>query len=131
MRFLARSHFRPAILLAAAAVALVSAVAVSGRAGAANTTNVATTAKAAVLMDADTGAIFFQSNADELLPPASVSKLMTLGWCSAPSKTTASSSPTNMTMSEHAWRTGGAPSRTSSMFVPINTAATVDDLCKA
>ncbi|MBC7830889.1 MAG: D-alanyl-D-alanine carboxypeptidase, partial [Hyphomicrobium sp.] len=35
-----------------------------------------------------------------------------------------------MTMSEHAWRTGGAPSRTSSMFVPINTAATVDDLVK-
>ena len=30
-------------------------------------------AKAAVLLDADTGAIFYQSNADELLPPASVS----------------------------------------------------------
>src|SRR3979409_2255376 len=36
-----------------------------------------TRAKAAILMDADTGAIFYQSNADELLPPASVSKLMT------------------------------------------------------
>ena len=31
-------------------------------------------------------------------------------------------------MSEHAWRTGGAPSRTSSMFVPVNTTATVDEL---
>ena len=31
-------------------------------------------------------------------------------------------------MSEHAWRTGGAPSRTSSMFVPINTPATIDEL---
>ncbi len=31
-------------------------------------------------------------------------------------------------MSVHAWRTGGAPSRTSSMFVPVNTEATVNEL---
>ena len=33
-------------------------------------------------------------------------------------------------MSEHAWRTGGAPSRTSSMFVPLGKTATVDELIK-
>ena len=33
-------------------------------------------------------------------------------------------------MSENAWRTGGAPSRTSSMFVPLGKKATVDDLLK-
>ncbi len=31
-------------------------------------------------------------------------------------------------MSEYAWRTGGAPSGTSAMFVPINTKARVDEL---
>ena len=45
---------------------------------AADSTNFTSRATAAVLMDADTGAVFFQHNADELLPPASMSKLMTL-----------------------------------------------------
>jgi D-alanyl-D-alanine carboxypeptidase (penicillin-binding protein 5/6) len=35
---------------------------------------------------------------------------------------------TEFVMSEHAWRTGGAPSRTSAMFVPINMSATISDL---
>ena len=128
MRFLARSRFRPAILLAAAAVALVSAAAVSGGAGAANSTNVATTAKAAVLMDADTGAILFQHNADELLPPASITKLMTIEMVFQAMKAARVKPDDQYTMSVHAWKTGGAPSRTSSMFVPVNTTATVDEL---
>ncbi len=93
-------------------------------------TNFSTRAKAAVLLDADTGAIFYQSNADELLPPASVSKLMTAAVVFRALKDKRLKLTDEMTMSEHAWRTGGAPSRTSSMFVPINTAATVDDLIK-
>ena len=36
------------------------------------------TAKSAVLMDAATGKILFEHNADEALPPASVTKVMTL-----------------------------------------------------
>ena len=92
--------------------------------------NFGTRAKAAVLLDADTGAFFFQSNADELLPPASVSKLMTAAVVFRALKDNRIKLTDEMTMSEHAWRTGGAPSRTSSMFVPINTAATVDDLVK-
>jgi D-alanyl-D-alanine carboxypeptidase (penicillin-binding protein 5/6) len=31
-------------------------------------------------------------------------------------------------MSEHAWRTGGAPSRTSAMFVPLGKTARVDEM---
>src|SRR6185436_10220712 len=37
-----------------------------------------TRAKAALLMEAGTGAVLYQQNADQLLPPASISKLMTL-----------------------------------------------------
>ena len=36
------------------------------------------TAKSAVLMDAATGKVLFEHNADEALPPASVTKVMTL-----------------------------------------------------
>jgi D-alanyl-D-alanine carboxypeptidase (penicillin-binding protein 5/6) len=89
-----------------------------------------TRAKAAVLMDGDTGAILYQSNADELLPPASVSKLMTAAITFRALKEGRLKLTDEFTMSEHAWRTGGAPSRTSSMFVPINTPATIDDLLK-
>jgi D-alanyl-D-alanine carboxypeptidase (penicillin-binding protein 5/6) len=89
-----------------------------------------TRAKAAVLLDADTGAILYQNNADELLPPASVSKLMTAAVVFRALKEGRLKLTDEFTMSEHAWRTGGAPSRTSSMFVPINTPATIDDLLK-
>ena len=34
--------------------------------------------KAAVLMDANTGEVLYEQNADEALPPASVTKVMTL-----------------------------------------------------
>jgi D-alanyl-D-alanine carboxypeptidase (penicillin-binding protein 5/6) len=33
-------------------------------------------------------------------------------------------------MSEHAWRTGGAPSRTAAMFVPVGKTAKVEELIK-
>ena len=128
MRFPARLRFRPAILLAAATVALVLAAAVSGGAGAANTANVATTAKAALLMDADTGAILFQHNADELLPPASITKLMTIELVFQAMKAGRVKLDDQFNMSVHAWKTGGAPSRTSSMFVPVNNTATVEEL---
>jgi D-alanyl-D-alanine carboxypeptidase (penicillin-binding protein 5/6) len=115
----------PVMLFLAAAVWLAPALAQPQAAA-----GFGTRAKAAVLLDADTGAIFYQSNADELLPPASVSKLMTAAVVFRALKDNRIKLTDEMTMSEHAWRTGGAPSRTSSMFVPINTPATVDDLVK-
>ncbi len=111
-------------LLVALAIALVPQLA-SAQSGGFNTR-----AKAAVLLDADTGAILYQNNADELLPPASVSKLMTAEVVFRALKDGKLKLTDEFTMSEHAWRTGGAPSRTSSMFVPINTPATIDDLIK-
>ncbi|WP_229309056.1 D-alanyl-D-alanine carboxypeptidase family protein [Hyphomicrobium album] len=110
------------LLLTAVVAAPLSALAQGG--------GFTTRAKAAVLMDGDTGAIMYQSNADELLPPASISKLMTAAVTFRALKEGRIKPTTEFTMSEHAWRTGGAPSRTSSMFVPINTPATIDDLLK-
>ena len=52
-------------------------------------------AKYAVLMDAATGAILYQKNADELVPPASISKLMTLAVPFRTSKAGSSRRPTS------------------------------------
>src|SRR5262245_14481487 len=95
---------------------------------AADSTNFNSRATAAVLMDADTGAIFFQKNADELLPPASVTKLMTVAMVLKAIKDNRLKLDTEFVMSEHAWRTGGAPSRTSAMFVPLGMGASINDL---
>lgn len=79
------------------------------------------TARAAILIDAATGATLFAKNADEPLPPASMSKLMTLLLAFKAVKAGETTLETEFLVSEHAWRTGGAPSRTAAMFVPINT----------
>ncbi len=118
-------HFK-GILLACGVLAIALG---QGRAAiAAESGNFGTRAKAALLMDADTGAILFQHNADELLPPASITKLMTAEIVFQAIKDGRLKLTDEFPMSVHAWRTGGAPSRTSSMFVPVNTSATVDDL---
>lgn len=85
-------------------------------------------AKHAVLMDADSGGLMFQHDADVLTPPASMSKLMTLAVVFKALKDGTLKLTDEVTMSENAWRTGGAPSGTSAMFVPINEKATVEEL---
>lgn len=87
-----------------------------------------TRAKAAVLMEASTGAVLYQHNADQLLPPASMSKLMTLAVAFRALKKGRINLDDQFVVSEHAWRTGGAPSGTAAMFVPINTKASVHEL---
>lgn len=87
-------------------------------------------AKHAILMDAQTGAIMFQHNADVLSPPASMSKLMTMAVVFKALKEGQLKLEDEFLVSENAWRNGGAPSRTSAMFVPINTRATLDQLLK-
>lgn len=87
-----------------------------------------TKAEHAILMDADSGAVLFQKDADELTPPASMSKLMTLAVVFKALKEGVLNLSDEITMSENAWRTGGAPSGTSAMFVPINSKVTVEEL---
>ena len=87
-----------------------------------------TKAPRAVVMDAATGAILFQHNSDELAPPASMSKLMTLAVLFKAMKAGKIQGSDEFTMSVNAWRKGGAPSRTSAMMVPVNTKVRVDEL---
>lgn len=82
----------------------------------------------AILMDAETGAVMFQRDADKLVPPASMSKLMLLVIMFMALRSGTLKLDTEFVMSENAWRTGGAPSHTSAMFVPLGETATVNEL---
>jgi D-alanyl-D-alanine carboxypeptidase (penicillin-binding protein 5/6) len=127
MRFLAKWLFLKGVFRFLGIGAIALALAGSGHAGGEGG-SFGTRAKAALLMDADTGAILFQHNADELLPPASITKLMTIEMVFKAIKDNRLKLSDEIVMSLHAWKTGGAPSRTSSMFVPLDMAATIEDL---
>jgi len=121
-------RFREAFFRTAVLLVIAAAAALFGQADAGDSGAFGSGAKAAILMDYDTGAILYQHNADELLPPASMSKLMTLELVFKAIKDDRIKLDDELTMSVHAWKTGGAPSRTSAMFVPVNTNATLNDL---
>jgi serine-type D-Ala-D-Ala carboxypeptidase (penicillin-binding protein 5/6) len=87
-----------------------------------------TTASEAILIDSGTGAILFEKNADKPFAPASMSKIMTLEILFKKLKAGEISMDTEFPVSLYAWKTGGAPSRTTSMFVPLNQTAKVGDL---
>ncbi len=80
-----------------------------------------TTARNAILMDSASGSIIFQKSADDLIHPASMSKLMTLAVLFKALKDGKYTLDDEFQTSEYAWRTGGAPSGTSAMFIPINS----------
>ena len=69
----------------------------------------------AILIDATSGAVLYQKNADELVAPASTSKLMTLAVLFKAMKSGQLKASDEFLMSVNAWRRGGAPSGTSAM----------------
>ncbi|WP_322980217.1 D-alanyl-D-alanine carboxypeptidase family protein [Pseudomonas sp. C11] len=85
-------------------------------------------ATAYVLMDAATGQVLVGEKADERLPPASLTKLMTAYIATLEIQTGKIGEKDMVTISEHAWRTGGAGSGGSTMFLPVNSQASVGDL---
>lgn len=131
MRAVSRPRPVRLFLRAAAALLLVLGPGVVGTSPAsAQSGDVAVKSPQAILMDADSGAIMFQRSADDLVSPASMSKIMLLIMIFRALRAGELKLDTEFLMSEYAWRTGGAPSRTSSMFVPLGKKATVDDLLK-
>ncbi len=84
-----------------------------------------TPAKQVLLVDYDTGAILFEKNADELMPPASMSKLMTVTMIMERLKDGSLKMEDTFPVSEKAWRKGG-----SKMFVEVNKRVAVQDLLR-
>ena len=117
---------------AAVTMLLLGAVTMAGAAVAQGSppAEMKTSAKQAILLDATTGAVLFQHNADELAPPASMSKLMTLAVVFRALKEGRIKLEDEFLFSVNAWRTGGAPSGTSAMFVPVNTREKLDEMLK-
>ena len=89
-----------------------------------------TSAPFAILIDAETGSVLFEKGADALTAPSSLAKLMTAEVVFNEITQGRLSRDEEMMISENAWRRGGAPSRTSSMFAPIHSRVRVEDLLR-
>ena len=87
-----------------------------------------TAAPHAILIDADSGSVLFEKAADDLIPPASLSKLMTAEVVFNLLAKGQLKPEQEFIVSVNAWRRGGAPSHTSSMFIPIHNKVSVDNL---
>ena len=84
-----------------------------------------TTAAAAIVIDNRTGAVLFEKNPDERLPPASMSKLMTAYMIFDRLKGGRLRLDEEITVSERAWKMGG-----SQMFVEVGERVKVEDLIR-
>lgn len=85
----------------------------------------------AILIDAESGSVLFERNADELVYPASLAKLMTAEVVFNELRQGNITLEDQAVISENAWRTGGAPSRTSSMFAELHSRVRVEDLLRS
>ncbi len=83
-------------------------------------------AKSAMLMEVNTGKILYEDNIDEILPPASITKVMSLLLVMEALERGDFTLQTVVTASEHACSMGG-----SQIWLEPNESMTVDDLLKA
>ena len=87
-------------------------------------------AKQIFMIEAESGTVLLASNEDQQITPASLSKLMTVEYVLSQIKVGALTPETEFKVSENAWRTGGALSRTATMFAALNSNISVSDLLK-
>jgi len=118
---------RPGLIVCAAA-ALVALLAGSPQARAQD--NFQTTVRNAILVDVGTQSVLFEKAADELQAPASLAKLMTMAVIFEEIRQGRLQPDQEIVISEDAWRRGGAPSRTSSMYAAVNSRVKVQDLMR-
>ncbi|MBI3700445.1 MAG: D-alanyl-D-alanine carboxypeptidase [Afipia sp.] len=85
-------------------------------------------APTAILIEANSGSILFEKNADELRAPSSMLKLMTAEVIFNALSEGKIKLDDEYKISANAWRKGGAPSGGSTMFAEINSKVKVDDL---
>tara|TARA_A100001037_G_scaffold50755_1_gene42757 strand:- start:693 stop:1871 length:1179 start_codon:yes stop_codon:yes gene_type:complete len=84
-----------------------------------------TTAKQAILMDFETGAVLFEKDSDSPMFPASMSKIMTSIMIFEELRAGRLQLDSTFRVSEKAWRMGG-----SKMFVHVNDEVTIEDLLR-
>ena len=91
----------------------------------AHAATIETSAKQAIVVDYETGAVLMNKNADEQMPTSSMSKVMTMYAVFDALKKGALSLNDELTVSEKAWRMGG-----SKMFVEVDKKIKVEDLIR-
>ncbi len=114
-------------ILATAAVAQAA----PGKSGGDVAKGYETAARHAILMDAGSGEVFFEKDADALMPPASMSKIMTMLVVFDKLKAGELSEDDVFEISVDAWRRGGAPSGSSTMFAKPGERIPLKTLMKA
>jgi D-alanyl-D-alanine carboxypeptidase (penicillin-binding protein 5/6) len=87
-----------------------------------------TAAPYVILIDVESGSVLYEKSADVPTPPSSMAKLMTTEVVFNELKQGRIKTDDEYMVSEDAWRRGGAPSHTSSMFAPIHSRVRVEDL---
>jgi serine-type D-Ala-D-Ala carboxypeptidase (penicillin-binding protein 5/6) len=88
-----------------------------------STIGIDTEARHAIIVEAETGTVLLDKGADERIPPASMSKMMTAYVVFGMLKSGRAKLTDQLPVSEEAWRLGG-----SKMFVPIGGEVSIDDL---
>jgi D-alanyl-D-alanine carboxypeptidase (penicillin-binding protein 5/6) len=89
-----------------------------------------TDAPTAILIEASSGSVLFEKNADELRAPSSLMTLMTTEVVFRAIKQGDIKLTDQYMVSENAWRKGGAPAGGPTMFAAIHSRVPVDDLLR-
>jgi D-alanyl-D-alanine carboxypeptidase (penicillin-binding protein 5/6) len=89
-----------------------------------------TDAPTAILIEASSGSVLFEKNADELRAPSSMMTLMTAEVVFRAVKAGDIKLTDQYLVSENAWRRGGAPAGGPTMFAAIHSRVPVDDLLR-
>jgi serine-type D-Ala-D-Ala carboxypeptidase (penicillin-binding protein 5/6) len=85
-------------------------------------------APTAILIEASSGSVLFEKNADELRAPSSMMQLMTAEMVFHAIQQNEVKLTDEYRVSENAWRRGGAPAGGPTMFAAIHSKVSVDDL---
>lgn len=85
-------------------------------------------ARQAILLDARTGRVLYEKDADTAIPPASMSKLMTMIMVFEALQAKKLTLDQTFRISEDAWRRGGASSGGSTMYAELNSDVKLQDL---
>jgi serine-type D-Ala-D-Ala carboxypeptidase (penicillin-binding protein 5/6) len=107
------------------ALAAILAMAMPGRA---QDAPFETKAAQAILIDGRTGSVMFEKDADTLVPPASMSKLMTMIMVFEGLKAGSLKMDQEFVISEDVWRRGGSASGGSTMYAELNSRVRLSDL---
>ncbi len=111
-------------------VVLGSALACATGLGPVSAQTFQTVAPFALVEDYDSGSVLFEKNSDELMPPASTSKLIVAEIVFRELKEGRLKLDDKFRVSDYAWRTGGARTHGSTMFLRVKSEVRIEDLIR-